>query len=216
MKPRARFLATLALTAALATLGAAADGGPALKARFVNDDTPEVATVRRVGEDAINRLAVTLVREVAAALAKDSPEAAVDVCHLKSLTLSHGTVAGLPRITAVKRTSLKVCNPANAPDAADQLALDLIRSQMENGDAPSALLVQRVEFPSAPPEWRVYKPLGATANCLVCHGDPAEQSPALRAKLNALYPANQAIGYAAHEWRGLIRVTVADAPAGKP
>ena len=62
----------------------------------------------------------------------------------------------------------------------------------------------------------MYKPLGATANCLVCHGDPAEQSPALRAKLNALYPANQAIGYAAHEWRGLIRVTVADAPAGKP
>jgi len=216
MKPRARFLATLALTAVLPALGAAADGAPAIKARFVTDDTAEVTEVRRLGEDAINRLAVTLVREVAGALAKDGPEAAVDVCHLKNLPMTNGTVAGLPRITAVKRTSLKLRNPANAPDAADQLALDYIRQQMENGDAPSALLVQRVEPPAAPPEWRVYKPLGVTTSCLVCHGDPAEQSPALRAKLNALYPADQATGYNAHEWRGLIRVTVADAPARKP
>jgi len=216
MKTRLRLLATLVLTAALPALGTAAEGGPAIKARFVSDDTAEVAEVRRLGEDAINRLAVTLVREVAGAIARDGPEAAVDVCHLKNLPVTNGTVAGLPRITAVKRTSLKLRNPANAPDAADQLALDHIRLQMENGDAPSSLLIQRVESPSAPPEWRVYKPLGTTANCLVCHGDPAEQPDALRAKLNQLYPADQATGYSAREWRGLIRVTVADAPAKKP
>jgi len=216
MKSRFRLLATFVLSAALPALGTAAEGNNATKARFIPEDAPEVAEIRRLGEDAINRLAVTMVREVAGAIARDGPEAAVDVCHLKALPMTNGTVAGLPRITAVKRTSLKLRNPANAPDAADQLALDHIRQQMENGDAPSPLLIQRVEPPSAPPEWRVYKPLGVTANCLVCHGDPAEQPDALRAKLNKLYPADQATGYNAREWRGLIRVTVADAPIKKP
>ena len=216
MKPSFKALGTLFLAVPFATPASAAEGGAALPARFVNDDTAEVAEVRRLGGDAINRLAVTLVREVTSAIAKDGPEAAVDVCHLKALPMTNGTVAGLPRITAVKRTSLKLRNPANAPDAADQLALDYIRQQMENGDAPSALLIQRVESPSAAPEWRVYKPLGVTTTCLACHGDPAEQSAALRAKLSALFPADQATGYNAREWRGLIRVTVADAPAKKP
>jgi hypothetical protein len=216
MRPSLNTLCALIFAAPFAAPAGAAGGEPAPQARFVNDDTAEVAEVRRVGGDAIERLAITLVREVSSAIAKGGPEAAVDVCHLKDLPIIQGTVAGLQRITAVKRTSLKLRNPANAPDAADQLALDFIRQQLENGDSPAALLVQRVEAPPAPPEWRVYKPLGVSAKCLACHGDPAEQSPALRAKLNRLYPADQATGYNAREWRGLIRVTVADTPAKKP
>ena len=216
MKPSPKTLCTFLLAVPLASAGFAAETAAAVNARFITTDTPESAEVRRVGEDAINRLAFTLVREVSSALAKDGPEAAVDVCHLKALPVTNGAITGLPRITAVKRTSLKLRNPANAPDDADQLALDFIKQQLDNGDSPEALLVQRVETPAAAPEWRVYKPLGVMAKCLVCHGDPATQSDALRAKLNALYPADQAKSYSAGEWRGLLRVTVADAPAKKP
>lgn len=216
MKPSLKTLCTLIFAATAVTPAAMADSAPALKARFVTDNTPEVAEVRRLGEDAINRLAVTFVREVTSAVAKDGPEGAVDACHLKALPVTNGTIAGLSRITAMKRTSLKLRNPANAPDAAEQLALDYIRQQMENGEAPSPVLVQRVEIPASAPEWRVYKPLGVASKCLVCHGDPAAQSAALRAKLNARYPADQATGYQAGEWRGLLRVTVADAPPKKP
>ncbi|MSU69762.1 MAG: DUF3365 domain-containing protein [Opitutaceae bacterium] len=204
------------LAAPFAALGTAAEGGTAFHARFVNDETPEAAEVHRLGEDAINRLVVALVREVTSALTKVGPEGAVDICHLKALPMTNGTVAGLPRITAVKRTSFKIRKPANAPNAAEQLVLDFIKRQLDNGDAPSRLLVQRVEPASAAPEWRVYKPLAATAKCLACHGDPAGQSSELRAKLSALYPADQATGYNVGEWCGLIRVTVADAPVKKP
>jgi hypothetical protein len=48
--------------------------------------------------------------------------------------------------------------------------------------------------------------------CLACHGDSAGQSEALKTKLAALYPGDKASNYSAGEWRGLIRVTVADAP----
>jgi hypothetical protein len=34
----------------------------------------------------------------------------------------------------------------------------------------------------------------------------------LKTKLAALYPGDKASNYSAGEWRGLIRVTVADAP----
>jgi hypothetical protein len=216
MKPRLKILALLAPAVLFSALGTVALGDPSFKARMVNDDTPEVAEIRQLGENAINRLATTLVREVTNAMVKDGPEGALDVCHLKALPLTNGAIAGLPRITAVKRTSLKLRSSANAPDAAEQLVLDYIQKQLDYGDAPPALLVQRVEYPAGAPEWRVYKPLGVMPKCVACHGDAAGQSEALRAKLAKLYPADQASGYNAGEWRGLIRVTVADAPVKKP
>lgn len=213
MKLLRNFFLPLWLVLLAAVNGAAAEAGPGFKASLVDADAPEVAEVRRLGENAINQLANTLVREVTAALAKSGAEGAVDICHLKSVPMVKGTVAGLPRITAMKRTSVRLRNPANTPDAADEQVLGFIRQEMENGENPPALLVQRVENPPAAPEWRVYKPLGIMPKCLACHGNPAEQSAALRAKLSALYPADQATGYKAGEWRGLMRVTVADAPA---
>jgi hypothetical protein len=202
----------LAALLSLPLLAVANADGDALKARLVDDGNPEAAEVRKVGEDAINRLATTLVREVTAAMAKEGPAGAVDTCHLKAVPLTNGTVAGLPRIVAMKRTSLKLRSPANAPDAADKLVLDHIQQLLDDGDPPPPLLVQRVEPTGAAPEWRVYKPIGMMPKCLACHGDPEGQPDALRAKLAERYPEDQATGYNTGEWRGLIRVTVADAP----
>ena len=216
MKSRRFHLIPLVLAAALATPALAADSPAAVNARFVADDAPEAADIRAQGENAINRLAITLVREVTNAVAKDGAEAAVDVCHLKNLTTTKGVIDGLPRITAVKKTSLRLRSPANAPDAADQLALEQFKQQMDNGDAPSPILIQRVEPAGGAPEWRVYKPLGVAPKCMLCHGDSADQSPGLRAKLAKLYPTDLAAGYSTGEWRGVLRVTVAEAPAKKP
>ncbi|MFI5356506.1 MAG: DUF3365 domain-containing protein [Opitutales bacterium] len=198
------------LTAAIVGPMLSAEPAPAMKATFVDANSPAVSEVRQYGEYAINRIGVSLLAEVNDALEKMSPEAAVDVCHLKYLKASHGTLAGLPRIATFKLTSLKVRNPADRPDAAEQIVLEIVRQQLENGDSPAPLLVQRVEPAQGPAEWRVYKPLGVMSQCLACHGDPASQSPALQAKLKKLYPNDEATGYQAGEWRGMIRVTVSE------
>lgn len=216
MRPRLSILLSLLVSSALAASAGAAGEGAAVKATFVDDNTPEVAEIRQLGEAAINRLATTFMREAISAVAKDGPEAAVDVCHLKSLPNTNGTVAGLPRITAMKCTSLQLRSLANAPDAAEKLVLNQIQQQLENGDPPSPLLVQRVELPGAAPEWRVYKPLGVQPKCLACHGESAAQSDALQAKLRRLYPQDEATSFKAGAWRGVMRVTVAAAPAKKP
>jgi Protein of unknown function (DUF3365) len=212
MKLRRIIISPVLWSLLLTSPGWSAEPGSAFKATLVDIDAPEVAEVRQLGENAINQLANTLVREVNTALAKGGAEGAVDTCHLQAVPIVKGTLAGLPRITAMKRTSLRLRSPANAPDPAEQLVLEYIRQEMENGENPPPLLVQRVENPPAAPEWRVYKPLGVMPKCLACHGDPAEQSAALQAKLSAHYPADQATGYKAGQWRGLMRVTVADAP----
>ncbi len=180
---------------------------------WVDPDAPEVATIRTLGEAATAALAKRLVGELTAALAQGGPEAAVDVCHIKALPLTAARVPEHPRISAAKRTSLKLRNPANAPDAAERAALAEVAARLARGEKPPAVLVQRIEIPASPrPEWRVYRPVMIQPACLACHGPTETQSTALRAKMHARYPHDAATGYRDGEWRGLMRVTV-EAPA---
>lgn len=217
MKNSAQILATLLLVVPFAARSGAAVNESAVTAHFIAEGDPQAAEIRAVGEKAIERLASLLIREINNGLLKGSPEDTVDVAHLKKLTSTDGAITGYPRIAGVKLTSLKLRNPTNAPDAAEQLVLDAIVEEMENDKAPPSLLVQKVERAGGALEWRVYRPLGILPACLICHGDPEGQSLALQAKLAARYPNDKATGYTGRSWRGLIRVTVtAAAPAKKP
>jgi hypothetical protein len=201
----------LTLLAALALSRSAAADAPGPVASFVDPDSEEVKEIRDVGERAINRLGVTLVNEVSVAVAKSGAEKAIDVCHLKALPLTGEILSGMPRITAVKRTSLKLRNPANAPDAAESLALARVEKDISKGVLPK-VLVQRIENAGQKPEWRVYRPVGVAQQCVTCHGSRESLSPELQARLAERYPTDQATGYAVGQWRGLIRVSVAEAP----
>jgi hypothetical protein len=112
----------------------------------------------------------------------------------------------------VKRTSLRLLNAANAPDAAEQQVLQHIEQQLARGESPPGTLMQKISAPNGAVEWRVYRPLAVLPVCLACHGDPATQSPALQTLLREHAPSNAAVGYAAGDWRGLLRVTVAAPP----
>ena len=204
--------------AAIILAGAAfalcARGQEAPRAAVVTPTTPEQLEVQRIGETAINRLAISMMNEVMPLLHRGDPADAVDFCHLKGLPTTPGAmINGQPRIIAVKFTSLKIRSAENLPDASDKLALAYIEQALNSGDDIPKVVVQRIDLPNSPPEWRVYKPVGTTASCLICHGNPDDQSPRLRAKLKAIYPDDQATGYKEHEWRGVIRVTVAEGPA---
>jgi hypothetical protein len=123
-------------------------------AAFVTPATLEEKKIQSAGEFAIDRLAVSMVNEVRGALAAGTPEEAVDICHLTGLP-TRGIIPGLPRIVAVKFTSLKIRAPANKPDDADKLALDYFDHAPGVGTAPPRALVQRIDAPDSDPEWRV-------------------------------------------------------------
>ena len=118
-------------------------------------------------------------------------------------------------MTAIRRTSLQVRNPANAPDPADLAALELIRGQLENGDDVAKVLVQRVTLPGQPPEWRVYRPLVTLKQCLECHGPTDTLAPGVADTLKVFFPSDQAVNFKAGSWRGLIRASIVE-PAKQP
>ena len=218
MKSRNLFLLCFA-AATLAPFGfSAPSDAPALNAEFVDPDStdPEIAKVRKVGEDAINRLGYMMVQEITVAVAKSGAEAAIDVAHLKKLPVANGRLVGLPNITAFKRTSLKLRDLGNAPDNAEDLALQKFLQELTSGTSVPKLLVQKIVRSPTATEWRVYRPFGALTVCLNCHGDLTEQSAELRAKLDQLYPVDKAFGYSANEWRGVLRVSVDLSPPPAP
>lgn len=183
-----------------------------LPAEFVDPAAPEMAAIRQAGEAAASSVGKKLVMALNNALAAGGPEAAVAACQTQALPLTAEKLPDQPAVLAVKRTSLRLRNPANTPDAAERLALDHVAKLIAGGRPPPPVLVQRLATPAGP-EWRVYRPIMIKAECLVCHGDSAAQPPGLRAALRQRYPTDAAIGYAAEQWRGLFRVTLSAVPA---
>ncbi len=182
---------------------------------FVKVDDPEAAELAKFGSRLIERIGGLLVAEVNRELTNKEVVDSIDVMHLKQLELPK-PLPGQPKVTAIKRTSSMLRDPANTPDAADQAALDRIHLQLMNNEAPDKLIVQKIEHKDQPTEWRVYRPIATTQSCLACHGDPEKFTPAVRELLNRRYPGDKAIDYSRQEYRGVLRVSLqAPEPAKK-
>jgi hypothetical protein len=180
---------------------------------FVDAADPAVAEVRKAGEAAIGAVGMKLTAALTQALGNGGPEAAVEFCRTEALPLTGQPLPAHPLVTSVKRTTRRLRNPLNAPDAAEQAALTEIERRIVLGESPLPVLVQKVATSTdGRTEWRVYRPIMVQAACLACHGNPANQTAGLRSRLQAHYPADEATGYEAGAWRGLFRATVVSAP----
>lgn len=181
---------------------------PEPSATWADPADPAIAVVRQLGETVIDRASHTMVYEIERAVEEKGLVAAVDQIHLQRQVLPK-SVPGQPRVTALKLTSQVLRNPANRPDSAEQAALDLINKAINDGTEVPTVLVQRLDRPAAPTEWRVYRPISTRPICLQCHGPTSELDPAVRARLAAQYPEDKAKDYAVYTWRGIIRTSLA-------
>lgn len=196
-------------------LGAAVQAA-APRLTFVDPAAPEAAVVRQTGESATAQIAQRLITELTAALSAGGPETAVEVCHTKALPLTNQPLRDEPSVTSVKRTSIRLRNPANAPDTAERAALEHVAALIAAGKPAPAFVVQKVEADGAAAEWRFYRSLTVQSACLACHGPSEAQSPALRTLLRERYPQDAATGYAVGDWRGFLRVTVQPSAPATP
>ena len=174
---------------------------------FVSPDDPEAAALAQFGSRLIERVGGLLVGEVNRELANKEVVEAIDAMHLKQLELPK-TTPGQPKVTAIRRTSLMLRDPANTPDAADLAAMERIHQQLMNNEAPDKVIVQKIERKDQPVEWRVSRPIATTQSCLACHGDPAKFAPAVREVIERRYPSDKAIDYSKQEYRGVLRVSL--------
>ena len=194
----------------VAAIGQAAEPTvvPETKLSWVDENDTAVADLRQSGERLIDRIGGMMLSEVRRVIANKGLEQAAEEVHLRNIELPTA-VPGKPRILAIKRTSLRLRNPLNAPDEADLAALHYIQKELIDGNNPPRSLMQRIESAGKPVEYRVYKPIAVMPDCLLCHGSKEAQIPGLQQSLERQFPEDKAVNYNEYDWRGVIRVTVA-------
>lgn len=145
-----------------------------------------------------------LAQRLQARLKEAGAVGAVDFCSRTALALTDSLLADQPAGVAVRRTSSRIRNPRNTPDALEQAALawfDSVRTA--TGTLPPAY----VQAASAD-EVRFYRPLMIAAFCTECHGNAEQIDPGVRQILAERYPADAATGYQTGDMRGVIRVSL--------
>lgn len=138
-----------------------------------------------------------LKRSLLGALTRELPSgapAALAACTAQAPAIT----AGLARDgVTVGRATRKPRNAANAARGWQLDAIAQFEAARSNGSLATATFAQRL------PDGRIgyAEPLVIQEVCLACHG--AAIDPAVRAAIATTYPADQAVGYAVGDLRGV-------------
>lgn len=104
----------------------------------------------------------------------------------------------------IRRTSLKVRNPDNQADAWETAILKLLQTRLEAGEPFQKLVFSEHVTDSTGTQWRMLKAIPTSKVCLTCHGSKIAKP--VQAKLNELYPDDQATGFKLGDIRGAFSV----------
>ncbi len=145
--------------------------------------------------------------ELGKAMKAGGPIQAIEVCNKVAPSIAqaqsekHGWEVG--------RTSLKLRNPNNAPDEWETMVLKKFEERAAAGEKPAEMAHFEVVEQNGAKAFRFMKAIGMPpldkAPCLKCHGENIDAKVA--AKLDELYPNDQARGYKPGMIRGAFTIT---------
>lgn len=184
------------LTLAVAFLGLCALAGGAARA---DDAEARVASSRA----AVKELFDALKGELEAAIKAGGPAKAIPVCNEKALPLT--MALSEKKGWRVARTSLKVRNAANQPDAWEKGMLAKFEERKAAGENPAQMESHEVVEKDGAKVFRYMKAIPtAEQPCLLCHG--TNIAPEVVAELDKLYPGDKARGFKAGDIRGAFTI----------
>ncbi len=152
---------------------------------------------------ACQALGSRLMAALGRALKEGGPAGAIGVCRNQAPALAaevsreHGCT--------IRRTSLKIRNPNNAPDAWERHVLEIFAKEAARGQDPARLEFAEVVHEKGAPVLRYMKAITVAEPCLACHGQTL--APAVSAALSASYPEDKATGYKKGGLRGAFSVS---------
>ncbi|MDH4133216.1 MAG: DUF3365 domain-containing protein [Gammaproteobacteria bacterium] len=154
---------------------------------------------------AANDLGGALKTALGAAIKEGGAVNAIQVCNTKAPSIAADLSS--KKGWKVARTSLKLRNARNAPDAWETKVLKEFDARRAKGEDPATLEHGEMVMAGGKHEFRYMKAIAipADAPCLQCHGSNID--PAVSAKLKALYPQDNATGYKTGELRGAFTIT---------
>jgi len=105
----------------------------------------------------------------------------------------------------VGRTSLKVRNPNNAPDAWERRVLEEFEARKARGEDVRKLEHAEIVAVNGKKRFRYMKAIPTGKICLKCHG--AKLDPAVAQTLEQFYPQDKARGFRVGDIRGAFTIT---------
>ncbi len=150
-------------------------------------------------KNVIQTLGKNLMGELKAAAEQGGLPAAIQVCNTKALPITDD-VSGM-KGWQISRTSLKLRNPQNAPDAWERQVLEQFATQAEQGaDLKKLAYAEVITGDNGDKKMRLMKAIPVAEQCLACHG--SNLKPEVGERLQALYPHDNATGFKAGDLRG--------------
>jgi hypothetical protein len=163
---------------------------------------PEYTQAKAVAARVLEESRALLEKEVAA----KGPAGAIGACAAVALDLARKHEAEGWR---VRRVSGKVRNPGDTPEPYEADILGRFEVLKAAGQLRPDSEHVEVVTEHGKPYLRYMRPIViAGPVCLNCHGPSKELSADVKARLNALYPADQATGYRLNDLRGAVSVKI--------
>lgn len=157
---------------------------------------PLLDEARKVAGSVPPKLLKVLTEEIA----KGGPEGAITVCREKAPQMAKA--ASEETGWAIRRVSLRNRNPKAVPDAWERAVLEDFDRRAAAGEPLAGLEKGEVVADGGKQAYRYMKALPTQELCLNCHGTAERMSPAVKEKLEALYPGDRATGYGLSQVRG--------------
>ena len=153
----------------------------------------------------IKQLAGGLKKELVAAISNNGIPEAIQTCKIQAPIITAQSHADSP--LTIRRTSLRVRNPANAPDAWEQSVLEKFEQQLTQGTPIEQLTFAEITNPDGVKQRRFMRAIPTQDICLNCHGAPDHLTPDVKSILNSEYPDDRATGFAIGDIRGAFSVS---------
>jgi hypothetical protein len=153
-----------------------------------------------------NALAMQLGGKLKAELATNGPEAAIGVCK----RIAPQIAADLSKQTGwqVGRVGTRARNTeSGTPDAWNAKALAVFSERLKQGEKPDAMEIAEVVTGPSGKSLRYAKAIVMQPMCTVCHGTSTEIPEGVKARLQAEYSMDKAMGYSVGELRGAVVIS---------
>ena len=152
------------------------------------------------GKALMQQFGGALKAELQAAIKDRGAPHAIEVCNIRApeIAASVSQDSGWK----VARSSHRLRNPDNAPDAYTAAVIDDFLARQAAGESAETLVRAEIVDEDGGQTFRMVKAIPTGEVCLNCHGGD-EVKPAVSEQLARLYPGDEARGFSAGEMRGV-------------
>ncbi|WP_040404999.1 DUF3365 domain-containing protein [Ectothiorhodospira sp. PHS-1] len=166
------------------------------------ESIPDTQSRVDAGRAAVQHFGGSLQGELKQALESGGPLHAIEVCSQRAGEISRDV--STDRRLEIGRTSLRIRNPENAPDAWERLVLESFEARLAAGESPQTMEFYEIYQRGEVREFRYMRAIPVGEACLTCHGQEIRYD--VEHALLRMYPDDQARGYEEGQIRGAFTV----------